>query len=99
RVRGHAAGRRLRSACGHTRGRAESGTVFLEVEVEGTEAQLRFYLQDDACGVVGKPDLGFPAVREDPAGLDDRLDHDRVELAGGDRDALAAEDLDRDRVA
>jgi hypothetical protein len=49
--------------------------------------------------VVRKPDLGVAVLAEEAARLDHGLDDDRVELAGGDADALAAQHADRHRVA
>src|SRR6185503_19052268 len=70
-----------------------------EVEAQRAERKLRSHLQHDAVSVVRKPDLGASTLGEDALRLDDRLDHDRVELTGGDTNALAPEHANDNRVA
>ena len=78
---------------------AWAGRYDLRYRLREPNERPRLHLQHDAVLVVRKPDLGVAVLGEDARRLDDRLDDDRVELAGGHADALLAQHLDGDRVA
>src|SRR5688500_7317515 len=69
-----------------------------QVQVQRAEGELRLHLEHDPVGIIGEPDLGLAAFREDAFRLDGRLDDDGLEGTSGNGDLLAAQYANLHRV-